>query len=312
MEIGNVCRVAMVSALLSGSINGFCQDASTTEKTCAPGAAATNVVNAEWLPSLAPNSGYTKADVVPAALPYQAVRGADVLWTKTVWREVDMMEKQNMPFRYEGDESTGGGMFVEILLDAVRRGKIDAYSAFGGDDRFTTKTTIEQITEQITPSAQEFDVDGPDGEIIHRVIRREFDPHSVTKLRIKEEWVFDRNQGKMIAKIVGIAPVLDVYNEADHTYKGSFAICWLSYPQVREVLAGYEVYNAANNANRNTWEDFFERRMFASRITKVSNPLNQKLDEVFGTDERGKMESLYEGQHIANGIFNHEHDKWEY
>lgn len=302
----------MVSALLLGSPAAFCQDAATIEKTCAPGSPATNAVNDQWLPSLAPNSAYNKPAVAPAALPYQQVRGADVMSSKTVWREVDMMEKQNMPFRYEGDESTGGGMFVEILLDAIKRGKVTAYSAFGGDDRFTTPISIAQIQEQITPKAQEFEVEGPDGEIIHRVIPREFDPHAVSKLRIKEEWIFDRNQGKMISKIVGIAPVVDVFNEVDGSLKGSFAICWLSYPQVREVLAGYEIYVADNSANRPTWEDFFERRMFSSRITKVSNPLNQKLDEVFGNDERGKMESLYEGQHIANATFNQEHDKWEY
>jgi gliding motility associated protien GldN len=246
------------------------------------------------------------------AIPYVPIREEDALCAKTVWREIDLFEKQNTPFRYEGDENTGGGMFAEILIDAIKRGKVTAYSALGGDDRFTTQLTKEQVVEQVTPKPLEVDVPDVDGETVHRVMPREFDPHSISKLRIKEEWVFDRNEGKMITRIIGIAPVMDVYNDADGSYKGSYPVFWLSYPQLREVLTGYEVYNDQSTANRYTWDVFFDRHMFASKITKVTNPFNQRFDEIYGNDERGKMESLYEGQQYANVLFNEEHDKWEH
>ncbi|MBC7554467.1 MAG: gliding motility protein GldN [Taibaiella sp.] len=310
MKLCNAYRATIVSAMLLGSVTAFCQGVPATGQTSdAAREVIASPVNDKWLPSLAPPESYNTVAPGGAAIPYQPIRSADVLWKKTVWREVDMQEKQNIPFRYEGDENTGGGMFIEILVDAIKRGKVTPYES---DDRLTTKLTKEQVLEKITPKPQEFDVQDVDGEIIHRVVTRDFDPHNVTKLRIKEEWVFDRNQGKKVAKIIAIAPVLDVINETDGTYRGSFAICWLSYPQVRQVLAGYEVYSEPNNANRPTWEDFFERRMFASRITKVSNPFNERYEDIYGTDARGKMEALYEGKNYAEAVFNQEHDKWEY
>ena len=53
-------------------------------------------------------------------IPWQYIREDDILWKKRVWREIDTREKQNVAFRYAGDEHTGGGMFIEILIDAIK------------------------------------------------------------------------------------------------------------------------------------------------------------------------------------------------
>lgn len=305
-------RAAATAALLLGSLSGYCQKGSVTDDpVMEPGFQTPNVVNAKWMPPLAANVSYARTSPVASAIPYQPVRQEDVLWAKTVWREIDMLQKQNLAFRYEGDENTGGGMFSEIIIDAIKRGKVTAYSAANGDDRFTKKLTKEEVIELITPKPLEYKVD-MDGEMERRIVKREFDPHHISKLRVKEEWTFNRSEGKMVSRIIGIAPIMDVFSDDENIYKGSYALFWIPFPELRNVLAGYEVFSDPSNVNRFSWDDFFEQRMFGSAITKVSNVMNQRYEDIYGTDARGKMEALYEGQRYSNELFNQEHDKWEY
>lgn len=302
-------KSALIFGLLLSCSAAFGQKGTMTDEPVTGG--GEQPVNDIWKPTLVTGTddSYVRVKHMGMPIPWQVIREADVLWKKRVWREIDTREKQNVAFRYEGDENSGGGMLIEILIDAVKRGKITAYSTF--DDRFTSKLTKDQVIEQITPKPDTTEVEDVDGTMIKKIVKKDFDPKRVAAFRVKEDWIFDRNQGKMVVRIVGIAPVQDYYGE-DGVYRGSAAMFWLSYPEIRQTLSSFEVYNPNNDVFRYTWEEYFEHRMFSSKITKVSNPLNQRYEDIFGTDARGKMESLYEGQQTATEIFNKEHDMWVY
>lgn len=272
-------------------------------------------VNKDWLPSRTADGAYDRIpnkDRSRQPIPWQYIRETDILWKKRVWREIDTREKQNVAFRYSGDEHTGGGMFIEILIDNIKRGKIVAYSTF--DDRFTTVLTKEQLMEQVAGKKDTIPVVDPiTGEetLVEKIT--DFKPETITKYRIKEDWIFDRNEGQMVVRIVGLAPVRDLYDE-NNQYKGSQAMFWLYYPDIRGMLANYEVFNPQNDMYRSTWDEFFESRMFASRITKVSNPYGS-IGGGYGesySERLSPMESLYEGKRAAEEIFNKEHDMWVY
>jgi len=309
MTILKTYKLTLSVALLLGSGAVFAQKGTTDQpigtSTDYPG------VTKNWAPSKTPDGAYDHVRHdrnVP--IPWQPIREADILWKKRVWREIDTREKQNIGFRYQGDENTGGGMFIEILIDAIKRGYITAYSV--NDDRFTAELTKDQLIEQLTlkPDTQQIE-DPVSGQMITKIIRKDFKPEEITKFRIKEDWIFDRNEGKMVVRIVGIAPVKDVYGD-NGDFRGQQAMFWLYYPDIRGVLAKYEVFNPQNDVYRYTWDEFFESRQFSSRIYKVSNSLDAKFEEIYGIDARGKMESLYESQQTANEIFNKEHDMWVY
>ena len=53
----------------------------------------------------------------------------------------------------------------------------------------------------------------------------------------------------MVVRIAGIAPVRDIYDDKNQ-FRGSQAMFWLYYPDVRGVLAGYEVVNPTNDVER--------------------------------------------------------------
>src|SRR5690606_7666606 len=146
----------------------------------------------DWKPSLKRDGVYDRVEHVNAPLEWQYVREADILWKKRVWREIDAREKQNMAFRFPGDENSGGGFFIEILLDALKKGKIQAFSNL--DDRFTSTLSKEQIVEITQGRLDTFEIVDPvTDEITIKIERREFNPESVNKFRIKEDWIIDRN-----------------------------------------------------------------------------------------------------------------------
>ncbi|MBN9485305.1 MAG: hypothetical protein BGO70_02490 [Bacteroidetes bacterium 43-93] len=303
MSILKKYRIAAISAFVLASSASFAQSASD------PAVSNYNsyeAVNDLWKPSLVRDGVYDRVPHVNTPLLPQEVREADIMWKKRVWREIDIREKQNMAFRYPGDSYTGGGSFIEIIVDAVKKGKIKAYSNM--DDRFTAALTKEQILDFLIGKPDTTVVVDPEtGKESIRITQRDFDPDVVTKYRLKEDWYIDRNTGRMQRQIIGMAPIKDIYND-DGTFRASQPIFWLYFPEITPMLAQYEVYNPDNDVARMTWYDFFEGRYFASRIIKVSNP----FDLTFKEKGMSNLEALYEGQKMQDMLFNREHDMWVY
>lgn len=293
---------ASVALLLAGSVS-FAQ---TADQPLGQ-SGNTGAVNATWQPSLVKDGVYDRVAHPTVALAWQPIREADIMMKKRVWREIDTREKQNVAFRFAGDEYSGGGYFIEILLDAIKKGKVKAYSSF--DDRFTQALTKEALQEIVKGKSDTLYVENPEtGQKTMKVTNRDFNPDAITKFRIKEDVIFDRNLGRMVTRIVGLAPYQDIYDPETGNFRASKPMFWLYYPEVRSVLAQYEVYNPENDIARITWDDYFEGRFFSSRIIKVSNPFDASFKEAGATN----LEALYQGQHAAEDLFNREHDMWVY
>ncbi len=299
--------LGFVSAFLAGGL-AYAQQPIINDNAQIQSPAAGEAVTSGWKPSLVRDGVIDRVPHVTRVLPWAPIRENDVHWKKRVWREIDTREKQNMAFRYPGDEYSGGGYFIEILMDAVKKGKIKAYSAFN-DDRFTTALTKEQIMETLVGKADTTTVIDPiTGESTISINNRDFNPDVVTKYRIKEDWIADRNTGRMVVRIIGIAPVMDVIDDNTGLLRGTRPMFWLYFPEIRETLAQYEVFNPENDMARMTWNEYFENRWFASRITKVSNVFGEDLNQQTG----GGMEALYRAQRLSEELQNREQDMWVY
>lgn len=263
-------------------------------------------VKTNWSNSLVRDGVYDRTPHVNRPIEWQPVREADVMWKKRIWREIDIRQKQNVAFRYPGDEYSGGGMFIEILLDALKKGKIKAYAV--STDRFTTALTKDQIIEMTQGKVDTTPVEDPmTGQITMKITRSDFNPDLISKFRIKEDVIFDRNLGRMVTRIIGLAPMIDVLN-SDGSYRATTPMFWLYYPEIRDLLAQYEVVNPENDLARMTWNEFFENRFFSSYIIKVSNPMDFSFNEF----NMPSLDALYEGQRVQEMLFNKEHDMWVY
>ena len=267
-------------------------------------AAAANAVTDSWKPSLRKDGAIDKVDHNNYLTPWQHVREADVLWSKWVWREIDTRTKQNLPFKYPGDEYSGGGMYIEILMDAIKKAKVTAFQ----DDRFTTPMTIEEVLALVVGKPDTTYIETVTGELQMKIINKSFNPDAISKFRLKEQWIFDKNLGRMVVRIIGIAPYIDRFNE-DGSYRLSLPMFWLHYEELRNTNVKYEVYNPENDVYRITWDDFFEKRMFSSYIYKstMNNPLQDDIKNY-----KSGVDRLYESEEIREKLFNKEHDLWVY
>lgn len=286
---------------------GFAQSAtsgipSATDPST-PGGTA-NIVKDGYAPSLRKDGAIDKEEHNNYAVPWQPIREADVLMKKRLWREIDTRQKQNVAFRYPGDDESGGGMYIEILLDAIKNGKITAFS----DDRFTTPMKPEDVMSKIIGEPETIEVEQADGSIIQKIINKSFDPDDITKYRLKEDWIFDKNVGRMVVRIIGLAPYLDKKN-TDGSFRATVPLFWVYYPDIRGYNARFEVYNPENDVFRITWDDFFEKRHFSSYVLKSTfdNPLQDDIKNY-----KSGIDALLESEAIREKLFNKEHDMWVY
>jgi gliding motility associated protien GldN len=242
-------------------------------------------------------------------LPYEYLRWDDALFAEKVWRELDLREKMNAAFRYDANDDNGSQLFINMLLRAVNTGQVTAFE----DDRFSipkTPVDIANMTQGKTDTVPRTDINDINKIVEYVVTRASFDAKSVVKLRIKEEWVFDRESSRLFCRILGIAPLKTEYLPNGQE-RGSSVMFWVYYPDLRPMLAKAEVYNPKNmGQSRMTWEELFESRMFSSYIVRstIDNASNRNIKAYI----KDPILALLEGDNIREKIFNYEQDLWSY
>lgn len=244
-------------------------------------------------------------------LAYEHLRVDDAVYRHKIWREIDAREKMNLPFRYAADENNGNQRFISILLKAVQDGDVTVFDPI--DDRFTTPLTVGQVSKMIGGGSDSVPHFNEKGEIDRYDLKvREINFDSFYKFKIKEEVIFDKEASRLFWRILGIAPVRNVYS-SDGNYVGPQDVFWVYYPDLRPTLAKYEVYNGKNYGARSTWEELFENRMFSGRIIKstIDNPFDLPLSVTPGLKDNTVFQ-LLEGERIKEKIFNYELDLWSY
>lgn len=243
-------------------------------------------------------------------IPYTSLRESDVLWTKRVWRRIDLAEKINHPLYFPIKQyAQGRKNLFDVIQDAVlNEGTITAYDpglVTAPDDMFTTPLTVEEVTkklnsEKVTQAYNEFgEISGTD-TIIEKV-----EADKVKFYQIKEEWFFDKQRSVMDVRIIGLLPMIEVIDEAGE--KSIQDLFWIYFPEARYVFANAEVFNRQNDAERRTYEDLFWKREFSSKITKESNVFDRRI-----ADHKTGLDALLEAERIKNDIFNFEHDLWSF
>lgn len=244
-------------------------------------------------------------------LPYDYIREDDAIWGKRIWREINIMEKMNLPFRYAAQGDEGDERLITILISAIRKGEVTAFSPI--DDRFTTPMTVQEVMNSLQGDTATVPVIDPvTGKETLRTVRNDFNPDDVATFRLKEDWVFDKESSTLVVRILGIAPLKLIKNQ-DGSVRGQTPLFWLYYPDLRPVLARHEVYNPKNFTYRMSWEDLFEMRFFSSYITKEDNAFDRTIkDYIPGTDTLSGVRRLLEAESIKEKIFNWEQDLWSY
>lgn len=245
-------------------------------------------------------------------LPYENLRADDALYRHKIWREIDAREKINLPFRYAADENNGNQRFISILFKAIQDSEVTVFAPI--DDRFTTPMTKAEIVHKMSGEPVIVPVYDSLGNIKrYDTLSRDIVLDSFYKFRLKEEVIFDKESSRLFWRILGIAPVMNVYTAQTNQFVGTQELFWVYYPDMRPIFSKYDVYNGKNYGARMSWEDLFEGRMFYGRIIKstIDNPYDLFIDQYPGLKDKPILQ-LLEGENIKEKIFNYEQDLWSY
>ena len=255
-----------------------------------------------------PVDGYYKKEsfAQAKATPYANLRESDVAFAKRVWREIDVREKMNQYL------ASPKARLIDVLMDAIKAGELTAYSPVPtkedpNGDSFGTPLTGDRAMATMADSSMVEKRDREGNIISSAMVAGEFNPDSVVRFRIKEDWVFDKQRGIMEPRIIGLAPMIrEKVSGANLSFDYQPAF-WVYFPAARHILVTKEAFNRNNDATSLSLDDMFMKRIFTSVIVKVSNDRDERIK-----DYAQGIDRLYEAERLKKELHDWELNLWQY
>lgn len=249
-------------------------------------------------------------------LEYGYVDDRDIMFSRMTWEKVVLDERVNFPLYYPVDTMNIGKdrrSLFDVLWKAVKNGEIDSY----GDSYFTTKRSREQILTSMSKvdtldiGYQQFNADGfVDPEYI---IKRDIASYDISAYFIKGLWYFDKRQGELKYRLLGIAPAapdVNFIDSEDEANKEPIALFWVFYPDAREILHTAKAFNDKNSAMPFSFDHLLNARRFNGYIYAEENVYGDRTIERYIPDNA--LMQLMESDRIKDEIRNFELDMWSY
>jgi gliding motility associated protien GldN len=250
---------------------------------------------------------YNEMSVHP--IPY-----ANQMYKKTVWRRMDLKEKQNMPFFSTANEIS------RIIVDAVKDGLIYPYV----DDSLNKRMSKEQFLENLTIPAEEEDAFGADSsfgddagwgdsawgdEQQSGPTVQYYDPTQLNIMRIKEDVIFDNVRSRLYWDIQSFEMIIPASVIATGIEKSVGVFAYKDLEKLFRSMPDRAIwYNRQNTAQHRNMADAFLLRLFHARVVKVSNPRNDWIQDISPSQRAALIKSQQEEQRLIE----YEHNLWSY
>lgn len=261
-------------------------------------------VDAQGILNVNPNEGLYEQGGTGYYTPmqYPAIREADVMWRKRIWRAIDFRQKMNQVFYYPTETHYNWTNFIQIILMGMEEGTLQAYEYDPYKDELNTPITYNEFMAKRSDTIK----DDNTGEVMYdtdgKPIIDEFNTESVKILRIMEDWYFDRQRSQLMVRILAVGPVMV---KDDGTSEQLF---WISYnDNTRELFAKSNFFNRDNPGAILNYDQVLMMRMFDSYIYKEENPYDRRISD-YAKNEK----ALYESERIKQEIIDFEQNLWEY
>ena len=256
-------------------------------------------------------------------LSLRQVHESYLMWKKTLWRRVDLKEKQNKPFFARNREIS------KIIIEAVERGVLIPYNSDSVNDsnvmsREEFVESIQQIDEEEEQEEEfGFDLDDPfagfeeDDPFADDFEEIEAGPIFIPKrefsiFEIKEDLYFDRIHSRIYFDIQAIT----MYFHGDSFYNpagfekpiASFRFIDL-YNLFKSMSKDAIWYNENNIAQHKNLGDAFILRLFKGIIVKIANADDIRVSELYA---RSREEGIMASFKVEQDLMEWEANLWEY
>jgi len=231
-------------------------------------------------------------------LEFDYIDERDILWSKIVYEKIDLNEKLNFPLLFPVNDETyekNRKSLWRILKENIINKRISELY-FDRNDNFKDKMSFKDVMEVVSFTELINGVQTPAEEL------KSID---ITAYRIKGMWYFDKRQGEMKYRLLGLMPVGK--NLKDDDGKNNTDLFWIWYPSVRKILHEEKVFNDKNNASSISFDQLLVSRRFSSFIYKEDNVYGDRSIKDYKVPG---LESILESQRIKKEILDFEQDMW--
>lgn len=281
--------------------------------------AQANILNAKKPEEIGQKTEAQKAMDNDEPLDYGYVDDRDILWSKTVWEIIDLDERVNFPLYYPTDTIGIGAdrrSLYHVLMKNIRNGNLtDVYTDSYFSEKLKGLDDLQATLQKVDTTDLGYEQYNAGEQISAEFInRRDITAADIEEYRIKGIWFFDKRQGELKYRLLGVAPVApDVNFIDDETVdpgENKVELFWVWFPSARQILHEAKVYNERNSARPISFDMLLNARRFNGVIYKEENVHgDRKIDDYIFDNA---LFQLLEANRIKESIRDREQDMWAY
>ncbi|MBQ0786668.1 MAG: gliding motility protein GldN [Oceanihabitans sp.] len=276
-----------------------------------------NILNAKTPQEIGVRTEAQKAVDNDKPLEYGYVDDRDIMYSKMTWEKVVLDERVNFSLYYPIDTNNIGSnrrSLYDVLTKAIREGKIEnVYD----DSYFTAKRSLKDLKD-ITSKVDTLDIGydqlNADGFVdAEYITKREISSYDVSAYLIKGLWYFDKRQGELKYRLLGLAPAaadVNFIDSDDEANKEPNPLYWIFFPDARDVLHEAKAFNNKNSAVPFSFDHILNARRFNGYVYKEENVFGDRTVDEYITENA--LMQLLESDRIKDKIRNFEMDMWSY
>jgi len=276
--------------------------------------AQSNLLNAKFPEEIGMKSADQRIADNDKPIEYGYVDDRDILMGKMTWEIIDLSERINFPLYFPVDTANIGPdrrSLYDVLTKAIRNGDItDVYS----DSYFNTKKSYKDIQASLTridtTDAGREQINAGQRISPEYIIKQDLTAQDVSQYKIKGYWYFDKRQGELKYRLLGICPVTPDVFTMNSDEKDYIELFWVFFPSARYVLNEAKSYNDRNSAISISFDQILNSRRFNAVIYQEDNVYGDRSIASYMKDNA--QNQLLESERVKEKIRNFESDMWSY